>query len=577
MIRNRKREEFSVTLSKVQHFFHGNWRKLPWVRNTLIGMTPLFVIYLCQLITLQSSAEALAWIDSHTEAVFLTYGLLFFIEVTIIALWGRFFPGALVITLPTVLFAVANHLKVTVNGAPILASDLAMVGEVRQIAGFLRPGIELGSATWQALLMAAGLLALAFLYSRRDGYIPWGRRILAFALSLSLLCNVTLLPPAVALLGGLEHESQGSRNERLGLLAGIYSALRDSAMEKPDAYSENNMNRIRLELEQLQEIQVGDGVKPNIVLLASESFFDVTQLPRIDFWEDPIPNYRALVNSFAGGKFLSSAYAGGTGNVEMELFTGIPSAFPGASESLTSLSDQLAYHRMPSLVKTLGGQGYDSVMVHAYNNSLYQRAITMPAIGFDETIYSADFTVELQRQGGYLSDDTLANQMIARFEGKGEAPLFLYGLSMENHQPYHSGKFDGPSGVEYTCDTLVGKDAGALDALIQGIHHADEALGKLVNYFQDCGEPVLLVFFGDHLPGLYLDGNDTIYSKLGYSSSPDTEDWDSNELRRMHQTDFLVWNNFDAELEVPSEVSVTHMVQRFWTGRGCGNRFGLPG
>lgn len=139
---------------------------------------------------------------------------------------------------------------------------------------------------------------------------------------------------------------------------------------------------------------------------------------------------------------------------------------------------------------------------------------------------------------------------------------------MENHQPYHSGKFDGPSGVEYTCDTLVGKDAGALDALIQGIHHADEALGKLVNYFQDCGEPVLLVFFGDHLPGLYLDGNDTIYSKLGYSSSPDTEDWDSNELRRMHQTDFLVWNNFDAELEVPSEVSVTHMGAKIldWAG-----------
>ena len=108
--------------------------------------------------------------------------------------------------------------------------------------------------------------------------------------------------------------------------------------------------------------------------------------------EDPIPNFHALQEA-AGGDLSSSAYAG-LGNVEMELFTGVPSAFPGASESLTTLSDRTTYSRLPSLVKALEGQGYETAMVHSYNDSLYNRASNLPAIGFDQLVYDEDFTVE---------------------------------------------------------------------------------------------------------------------------------------------------------------------------------------
>ena len=557
-----------MTMERIRTAWRGRWRRLPWVRNTLICIAPLFVVWLCQLITQQSGAEALEWMDSHTGALFLTYGLLFFAQSAILALTGRFFAAALAITVPTVLFAVANHLKEAVNGVPILASDLAMAGRAGEIAGFLRPGMDLGATTWQGLRLAGGLLLVSLIWSRGERRETWPRRLLACGLSVSLLCNTAWLPASSALLEGKENESQGSRNERLGLLAGMFSALRESAMEEPDAYSENNMNRILRELEEAAAGQAAGGERPNIVLIASESFFDVTRLPGVTFHEDPIPNFRRLTEECAGGRFLSSAYAGGTGNVEMELFTGIPSAFPGASESLTSLADQSAYSRMPSLVKTLEGQGYRSVLVHSYNDSLYSRAFTMPAIGFDETVYGKDFAVEPEYSGGYLSDLTLAEELIARFKDKGEEPIFLYGLSMENHQPYYGDKFTGPSGVDYTCDALEGEDLGVLDALIHGIHDADAALGRLTDYFADCGEPVLLVFFGDHMPGLCLDAGDTVYSRLGYASSSDTGDWEAEELRKMHQTDFLVWNNYGAELEVDAEVSVTHMAERLldWAG-----------
>lgn len=91
-----------------------------------------------------------------------------------------------------------------------------------------------------------------------------------------------------------------------------------------------------------------------------------------------------------------------------------------------------------------------------------------------------------------------------------------------------------------------------LDALVHGLTDADAALGKLTDYFAQAEEPTILVFLGDHLPGLSLGGDDTLYTRLGYASSADTGSWDAEELKQMHSTDFLVWNNFGAELEAPA-------------------------
>ena len=67
----------------------------------------------------------------------------------------------------------------------------------------------------------------------------------------------------------------------------------------------------------------------------------------------------------------------------------------------------------------------------------------------------------------------------------------------------------------------------------------------------------MLVFVGDHLPGLSLDAGGTLYTSLGYSSTSDTSQWAPEELKRMHATNILVWNNYGAELALPAETSCT--------------------
>ena len=109
-----------------------------------MGCFPLAVLFLVQLITLQDWGKACAWVDGHTAAVFFTWLLLLGVEGLVVVLTGRFFPAAVVVTLPTVLFAVANHLKEARNGEPSLASDLVLAGHAGELTSFLRPGMEQG-------------------------------------------------------------------------------------------------------------------------------------------------------------------------------------------------------------------------------------------------------------------------------------------------------------------------------------------------------------------------------------------------------------------------------------------------
>jgi phosphoglycerol transferase MdoB-like AlkP superfamily enzyme len=262
------------------------------------------------------------------------------------------------------------------------------------------------------------------------------------------------------------------------------------------------------------------GKRPSIVFLMSESFFDVTKLPNVTFSEDPLPNFHRLSASSTNGGFHSNTYSGGTGNVEMEMFTGISGVMLKESETLTSLASGERYRALPSMVRQLREAGYRTTAIHAHTNSLFERSLSFPAIGFEEVLFSDSFPEDVEIKGGYVSDMALAREMIRLFEARSQAdPHFLYALSMENHQPYTANKFAEPLEIELSSPVLTQEDLGVLSALVQGLMDADESLGFLLDYFEAQDEPVIFVFCGDHLPGMYLSKEETVYSKTGYAST----------------------------------------------------------
>lgn len=538
------------------------WRTQLWVRVLLCLLAPVVILYCCQLITLQESAAVFAWFGDCPEAARLTYlvllgAVVLLFSITTSLLFSTFVAGA-----PVLIFAFANHMKEVLNGSPIMISDLALAGNAGELAGFLKPGIDFGDGTWSALWIALLLLAVIAVFACRQKkqFAKWRIRVGGGLLGIILVAGCLALPSSKALFLGPGDEIQAERNDRLGLLGGLYSGWLDSAVQQPNAYNENNMNTILHAAQQAAAAAPATEteVAPNVIMLMSESFCDPTAvLPGVDFKDDPIPNYRRLSEDFPAGSFFSNTYAGGTGNVEMEVMTGLPIAFLGSAEDLTALRDRTAYDRTPSIVKAFGWQGYATEFVHSYSNRLYNRSDNLPAIGFDKVLFEKDFPKDAERAGGYISDMALTEKLIFEFENRNKnKPMFLFGLSMENHQPYFGARYPEPSGLEYSCGTLNEVGVETLDNLVHGLNHADAALGALVDYFEKSDEPTIIVFWGDHLPGLNTGfGEDTLYSLLGYVEDDNTKNWDSATMKKMHTTKYLVWNNFGAEFDTPEKMS----------------------
>jgi len=78
-------------------------------------------------------------------------------------------------------------------------------------------------------------------------------------------------------------------------------------------------------------------------------------------------------------------------------------------------------------------------------------------------------------------------------------------------------------------------------------------LGRLRDYFSASSEPVVLVFWGDHLP--YLGDNQLAYKELGMDLTP--EENGSASFLRSYETPYVIWANDAAAQALDWEKSVT--------------------
>lgn len=556
--------------------------KKPWSKGderwfwVWLCAAPLLLILAIELITRVSPMGVLLWMGREPAAVFLSYVAVGCLMLLATLATKRLWIGILLPTVPALILCVVNYLKLSVNGIGLVVSDMALAGNAGTLMEFMPPKLRFpGWGVAATVLLAAAVVAAKVLAPELPAVFEGKRRRGLAALGAVAVTAGTLLAPWFYYTGP-KTENQAERDERLGLLAGLYGGVLRVGSKPLNAPPEDLEPADPSEIietlgtaspspsqEQPSDLPTAADAekKPTVIMLMSESFCDPdTVLPGVTFSTDPVVNFHAICETAPSGVFLTNSYAGGTGNVEMEVFTGIPAGLVPERDTLTTLSAVDAYSKAPSIVKAFGDAGYHTAMIHTYNDQLYNRRNNLAAIGFEDMMFEDAFPEDTLRQGPYLSDMALTDAVIDALEEKEDGePLFLYALSMGNHQPIFEGKYPQPSGLGTSSELLDEEDLGSVDALAQGLHNADEALGALVDYLEDYGEPVILVFWGDHLPGMYVTPDHSIFSALGYVPTADITQWDAATVKQMYSTNYFVWNNYGAELAAPAEVGAMQL------------------
>ena len=169
----------------------------------------------------------------------------------------------------------------------------------------------------------------------------------------------------------------------------------------------------------------------------SESFYDLTRLPGLQYERDPLENFHALESEGISGTFHSHYLGYGTGYLEMSMLYGITELDFGAGTNICFLEDD-AYEKFDALPEQYTKSGYRAEMLHGYNDSLYNRTVTYPRLGFSDLLFSADIqALDFPWEGGiyggyYMRDSYFFQAMLDRMEdinSSGER-AFLYGITM---------------------------------------------------------------------------------------------------------------------------------------------------
>ena len=513
-----------------------------------------------QWIAAGSLAEVWEWFVKWPTYLLLTgalYGGAVFVLGTLL---GRLWLSAALTGAAGLLLALVDYFKTAINGTPLELADFglaAQAGEVAGVAGELRPPTDF----WMALIALAlcvGILALVRRLTALAGRVRFLAGTAALAVMLGLLFSAQGAQAVGNLLGVDMNTRLAAANSRdtYGLTLSLWRTAFLQTKQAPEGYGPEYMEDV---LARIDEILAEDGAaqadageQPNVIFVLSESFYDLTELPGLQYEQDPLENFHALQAEGISGEFHSHYLGYGTGYLEMSMLYGITGLDFGAGTNICFLEDG-AYERFDSLAEQFTGDGCRAEMLHGYNDSLYNRTVTYPLLGFSDLLFSADIQelgIQDQVYGGYyMRDAYLFQGLLERMEAinSGGERAFLYAITMENHQPFDPEKFGGACQIGVT-GPLDEADMAIVRVMLEGITRADQALGALTDALRQSGEPTVVVFFGDHRPNLFMTDGDTVYTKLGMCPDNDSSGWTAEELCTLYATDYLIWANDPALL-----------------------------
>ena len=426
-------------------------------------------------------------------------------------------------------FGLLDALVFQFRGNQILLSDVLSIGTALSVAGNYKPVLE----TPMLMLAATGAAALVLTARTRFSF-PGFRRLRSRLICLVLAVVSAALPV-----------SQSKNDEPYiwkkmgakvpGILMEFAMELRTLNVQRPEGYSTEGAEELASAYAETETTSTGE--KPNVVVAMMESMSDLRVLGDFQTSREVTPFLDEFMPSTRRGMAISSVFGGNTANSEWEFLTGNTMAFlPEGSVAYR----QFVKNRANSLVDVMKNNGYYCAALHPYGADGWDRSRIYPMMGFDETTFIDD-----AEWGGtvrkYVSDDAFVDKVLATLNSRegAEQPLFLFGVSMQNHGGYSE------SGFEAAVQT-VGLNGTYRDVnqYLSLMRLTDAALEKLVEGLKQTEEPVVLLVFGDHQPSLQTG----FYEEIGNPSEV-----------QLHMVPFLIWKNYEQEAEELPLTSINYL------------------
>ena len=475
--------------------------------------------------------------------------------VILLMLTNRFWVATPIFLAVTFIVAVIEHFKVSIRYEAILPSDLNFLkADAGNLMSFMPSG-----AQWTILIAVAAFAAFVALFvflnrlDARHGRLFRGSDKQSRSVNAIARLLLILLPGLFFTLYSMQVSTVGSWAKGFATVMGdkpsmwdsVYDAQRNGplvaftrqlnpkVMVKPDDYSEETMKQVAARYEKaakkINAKRSANMTDSTVIYVLSESFSDPSRVPGLKVNKDSMPKIREIKQNTTSGLMLSSGYGGGTANLEYMGLSGLSMA--NFDSSLTSPYQQLvpSEHWTPT-INQMWGAAKNSIGLHPYESSMYSRATNYKKFGFSHfyTLTGPDVISHQDKidDSPYVSDEATYQSTLEEVR-KTKSNQFLQVITMQNHMPYHDWyKHNDFKASSTTGKPLKDDEKESIETYQKGASLTDGATAGFLSELDKLDKPVTVVFYGDHLPGIYS------------SASAD----DDNSLA-LHQTDYFIWSN----------------------------------
>lgn len=436
----------------------------------------------------------------------------------------------------------ADLMKVMYLDTDLVYADLTVLGgllaDPHLVLGFLHPTWKKVTAT---VLLLFVVVAVAWITRRRQT-AGWRFRLVCLGLAAGGVVAIATqrVPDSIPALGW-EVYGQPTGADAVGIAGNILlgrMTARD-VERPPDPKLERAFWNEPLVQQARQRIDPdGGGVRPDIVIVQSESLFEPSQL--CGFTDTPVLRHLAAQQPDLPGNLKVPVFGGRTLQTEFEVLAGAPISFyPGSMFAYY----ELIHHPFNAFPRVLDDLGYDTVLVHPNARGFWRRGKVMPQMGFD-TFQDADsFLPRDYTARGHVSDMAMTRAILSQLDSSNR-PTFAMGISINNHGPWgqYAPRIDSDLGLPAK---LTGEARVQMADYVAHAIDADDAYGYLLDALKRRGRPTVVVLYGDHLPAL-----PAVYDQLCFKDGKAPED---------HDPPYRIWANFP--MPKPPPVTSAYLLQ----------------
>lgn len=447
-----------------------------------------------------------------------------------LSITGKLRLSILIVSFLSMVCMTINLFVIVYRGTGIQAADLLSIGTALNVAGGysfqFTLYMVLGWSIWVLIMFHSCSLPQRELTVRG---LP--KKIGLLLLAFVCFGIVSLHAPFIKI------QTWGKEGMRLnGGYLNFFLSFQQSKVKQPENYSAVVIDQLEARFCSPEETE--ENALPDIVIVMNETFSDLSMVSdgNLKTNEDVIPFFHSFSENTVKGYALASVLGGTTPNSEYEALTGNSTAFlPYGACPFQQYIKSDSY----SLTWALKNMGYHCEYTHPYLSNGWSRSKVIPYLGFETVTFLEDYPQKnLVRE--FVSDQEVYDFVLDKLNGSDDTPHFIFAVTMQNHGGYD---YEGDNYEQTIFLNGLSQEYPEAEQYLSLVHESDRALEQFILSLEQREKDTVVLFFGDHLPGLSSE----FYEDLFCGKSDSLE-----EKMKMYTVPFFVWANYDIEeQEIP--------------------------